>query len=51
MSIRTKDQVYVHQHGFACGHVAIIHAGHTDYLHDGHLHTHTTITLTNTFLK
>ena len=37
MSIRTKHQEYTHQHGFACGHVAIIHAGHTDYLHDGHL--------------
>ena len=37
MSIRTKHQEHVHQHGFACGHVAIIHAGHTDYLHDGHL--------------
>ncbi len=27
-----------HQHGPACGHVAIKHEGHTDYLHDGHLH-------------
>ncbi len=41
MSIRTKHQEYTHQHGFACGHVAIIHAGHTDYLLDGHLqHAH-----------
>lgn len=27
-----------HQHGPACGHVAIVHEGHVDYLHDGHLH-------------
>ena len=38
MNIRTKHQEHIHQHGFACGHVAIIHAGHTDYLHDGHSH-------------
>ncbi|MDB6156345.1 MAG: Uncharacterized protein JWO04_51 [Gammaproteobacteria bacterium] len=37
MSKHTKHQEDTHQHGFACGHVAIIHAGHTDYLHDGHL--------------
>jgi hypothetical protein len=27
-----------HQHGTNCGHKAIQHEGHTDYLHDGHLH-------------
>jgi len=27
-----------HEHGNNCGHVAIEHEGHTDYLHDGHLH-------------
>jgi hypothetical protein len=37
MSIRIRHQEYTHQHGFACGHVAIMHAGHTDYLNDGHL--------------
>jgi len=37
MSIRTRPQEPIHQHGFACGHVAIINAGHTDYLDDGHL--------------
>src|SRR5712675_39439 len=37
MNTRTKHQEHNHQHGFACGHVAIIHAGHTDYLYDGHL--------------
>jgi hypothetical protein len=28
-----------HQHGPGCGHVAIRHGDHVDYLHDGHLHT------------
>jgi len=27
-----------HQHGPACGHTAIKHGDHLDYLHDGHLH-------------
>lgn len=27
-----------HQHGPQCGHTAIEHGGHVDYLHDGHLH-------------
>lgn len=27
-----------HQHGQGCGHVAIKHGDHVDYLHDGHLH-------------
>ncbi|MBX3472588.1 MAG: hypothetical protein KF878_37530 [Planctomycetes bacterium] len=27
-----------HQHGQNCGHVAVKHGDHTDYLHDGHLH-------------
>lgn len=27
-----------HQHGPGCGHTAIQHNGHVDYLHDGHLH-------------
>jgi len=27
-----------HQHGPGCGHQAIGHEGHVDYLHDGHLH-------------
>lgn len=27
-----------HTHGPGCGHVAIQHGGHVDYLHDGHLH-------------
>ncbi|MFT4102860.1 MAG: hypothetical protein QM674_17860 [Burkholderiaceae bacterium] len=27
-----------HQHGPHCGHVAVKHGDHVDYLHDGHLH-------------
>src|SRR4029078_10040793 len=27
-----------HQHGPNCGHTAIRHGDHVDYLHDGHLH-------------
>lgn len=27
-----------HQHGSGCGHKAIRHGDHVDYLHDGHLH-------------
>jgi hypothetical protein len=27
-----------HQHGPGCGHTAVKHQGHVDYLHDGHLH-------------
>jgi len=29
---------HTHVHGPSCGHTAIEHAGHVDYLHDGHLH-------------
>lgn len=29
---------HAHEHGPACGHVAVVHDGHTDFLHDGHLH-------------
>ena len=27
-----------HQHGKDCGHTAIQHGDHVDFLHDGHLH-------------
>lgn len=27
-----------HIHGPSCGHTAVKHESHTDYLHDGHLH-------------
>ena len=29
---------HAHQHGPGCGHPAVRHSGHVDYLHDGHLH-------------
>ena len=27
-----------HVHGEGCGHTAVKHEGHVDYLHDGHMH-------------
>lgn len=27
-----------HEHGEGCGHVAVPHGDHVDYVHDGHLH-------------
>jgi hypothetical protein len=27
-----------HKHGPGCGHTAVQHGDHVDYLHDGHLH-------------
>ena len=29
---------HTHQHGPGCGHTAVKHGDHTDYVHDGHLH-------------
>ena len=29
---------HAHQHGPGCGHTAVRHGDHVDYLHDGHLH-------------
>jgi hypothetical protein len=29
---------HAHVHGPGCGHVAVQHDDHVDYLHDGHLH-------------
>lgn len=29
---------HTHEHGPACGHVAVHHGDHIDYLHEGHLH-------------
>jgi hypothetical protein len=31
-------QDHAHQHGAGCGHTAVRHGDHVDYLHDGHLH-------------
>ena len=33
-----KHQNHDHQHGADCGHTAIRHGDHVDYLHEGHLH-------------
>lgn len=30
---------HAHDHGSGCGHTAIRHGQHVDYLHDGHLHS------------
>jgi len=27
-----------HAHGPGCGHGAVVHGDHTDYVHDGHRH-------------
>lgn len=32
-------EVHDHEHGPGCGHEAVTHEDHTDYLHDGHLHS------------
>ncbi|XBQ16353.1 MAG: hypothetical protein ABL308_00400 [Oceanicaulis sp.] len=29
---------HAHEHGPDCGHTAVKHGDHVDYLHDGHLH-------------
>ena len=31
-------QSYPHEHGAGCGHAALQHRDHVDYLHDGHAH-------------
>jgi hypothetical protein len=31
-------EIHSHEHGPGCGHKAIQHGDHSDYLHDGHLH-------------
>jgi hypothetical protein len=33
-----KHADHDHEHGPGCGHTAVKHEGHVDYLHDGHLH-------------
>ena len=34
----TEHANHSHTHGAGCGHTAVQHADHVDYLHDGHLH-------------
>jgi hypothetical protein len=38
MSTCTKPADHPHKHGPGCGHTAVRHGDHVDYLHDGHLH-------------
>ena len=38
MTDHSTHSEHDHKHGDGCGHTAIKHADHTDYLHDGHLH-------------
>jgi zinc transport system permease protein len=32
------EERHGHEHGPGCGHVAIEHGDHVDYIHDGHRH-------------
>ncbi|WP_460765308.1 hypothetical protein [Mariniluteicoccus flavus] len=34
----TQAETHTHTHGPDCGHEAVIHLDHVDYLHDGHAH-------------
>jgi zinc transport system permease protein len=34
----TRAERHTHEHGPGCGHEAIPHGDHVDYLHDGHRH-------------
>jgi zinc transport system permease protein len=34
----TVPEQHVHEHGDDCGHVAVRHGDHVDYVHDGHRH-------------
>ena len=34
----TVPEDHTHQHGDDCGHVAVRHGDHVDYVHDGHRH-------------
>jgi len=36
--VSTTHPHHDHVHGAGCGHTAVEHDGHIDYLHDGHLH-------------
>ncbi len=38
MTTHSVHDRHEHVHGATCGHVAIQHGAHVDYLHDGHLH-------------
>ena len=38
MSTHDIHHDHPHKHGPGCGHTAVRHGDHVDYLHDGHLH-------------
>lgn len=38
MSDHQVHSDHPHEHGDGCGHTAVMHGDHVDYLHDGHLH-------------
>ena len=38
MATHSVHDKHEHVHGTGCGHRAVKHEGHVDYLHDGHLH-------------
>ena len=38
MTHEIHEGTHEHRHGPGCGHTAVRHADHVDYLHDGHLH-------------
>jgi hypothetical protein len=38
MTHEIHEGTHSHQHGPGCGHTAVQHDDHVDYLHDGHLH-------------
>jgi zinc transport system permease protein len=37
--LETVPVTHPHQHGEDCGHPAVLHVDHVDYVHDGHRHT------------
>lgn len=38
MSTHNTHEKHDHEHGKDCGHTAVRHGDHVDFLHDGHLH-------------
>jgi hypothetical protein len=38
METHQTHEGHGHSHGAGCGHTAVRHGDHTDYVHDGHLH-------------
>lgn len=43
-----EHTVAEHEHGENCGHEAVKHEDHVDYVHDGHRHAPTATTTTGT---